>query len=127
MLDVSCICIWIAGFNGDTPMTPNPQPEYIINESTFNHVVAALRDNRHYDVAEYLIHNARPHTPAKSEQEIRLLDELETIIKRSKVFAEVQCIERVSENARDYYNVRASTLEFVLDKIVELRKQGGEP
>lgn len=36
------------------------QQQYIIAETAFNHVVAALRDNRQYDVAEYLIHEARP-------------------------------------------------------------------
>jgi len=45
-------------------MTPHPQPEYIIPETAFNRVVAALRDNRQYDVAEYLIHGATPAAPA---------------------------------------------------------------
>jgi len=45
-----------------TTDTPARQPQYIITETVFNHVVAALRDNRQYDVAEYLIHGASPHT-----------------------------------------------------------------
>jgi hypothetical protein len=53
------------------------------------------------------------------------LDELEQQLKKSHEFAERQCIERVAQDARDYYNIRASTLEFVLDKLAALRR-GGE-
>jgi hypothetical protein len=116
-----------------TPSTPPAQQEYICTEEN----VCLIEDDFPFTAKEI---RTRPHTstPGTCPQNAiwdhcphaatianaardQVLGEIQTIINNSRIFAEKQCIERVAENARDYYNIRASTLEYVLDKIKSLR------
>jgi hypothetical protein len=119
--------------------TQQPQQEYIITDKQLKTLVESSTHMLNDDINDNI--QSHPHTPtqyqdyqcwtrcskvreaqqaAKAARD-QVLGEIQTIINNSRIFAEKQCIERVAENARDYYNIRASTLEYVLDKIKSLR------
>ena len=108
-------------------MTPPAQPHYLLIRE--EDLVNYRRGTITFEDIEFF---ARSHTiegytrshPAPSPD---ALTDLESVIRKSCEFAKRQIIERVDRDAKDYYNIRISTFEWVFEKIAEIRQQQEHP